>query len=76
MLRNDNDFGLWQSIRDHKNQDRKPATPNDKLYDQVYDVYRFLGRSILVALHGHQVWTACRWLHKCWYKLFTKQDSK
>jgi hypothetical protein len=76
MLRNDNDFGLWEGIRIHKNQDRKIRNANVNLHDQMYYVYRVLGRLFLVRLHGHRVWVIGRWLYKCWHKLFAKQDSK
>lgn len=76
MLRNDNDFSLWQNIRSHKNKDRKSTTPNANLYDEMYNVYRLLGRAILVILHGYRVRFTGGWLYKRWHKLFTKQDRQ
>ena len=76
MLRNDNDFGLWQNIRSHKNKDREVRYTNANLYDQMYNVYRALGRLLLDNLHGHRVRSIGRRLYKRWNKLFVKQDSK
>lgn len=76
MLWNDNDFGLWQNIRSHKNKDREVRHTNTNLYDQVYNVHRALGRLLLDNLYGHRVWSIGRWLYKRWNKLSIKQDSK